>query len=125
MKQLGILTTFGLMFYSALVSSAPLEIKTVKPFQSWGSDQIQETSIAVKLPKNFHLYKDQLKVLNIKPDHFKSGEIKLAPEVEFFDKFSNKNRMGLVNEGSISVLLVEKGDTWDWNVDERDNKFKI
>ena len=63
-----------------------LEIKTIKPFQKWRPDQIQETQIAIQLPKNFHAYKDQLKVINTKPAGFKSGQISLSPEVEFYDK---------------------------------------
>lgn len=105
MKLFRFLASCCVILFSALTFGALLEIKTIKPFQTWGPDQIQEASIAVKLPKNFHLYKDQLQILNIKPDLFKSGEIKITPEVEFFDRFSNKNRMGLINEGVVSILL--------------------
>ncbi len=101
---LALLTLFSL---SAAGASTDLVVKTIKPFQKWTSDQIQETQIAVQLPKNFHAYKDQIKILNIKPSGFKTAQIKLNPEVEFYDKFSKKNRLGLNDSGGVISILFE------------------
>lgn len=85
--------------------AAGLEIKSIKPFQKWEPNKIQELTLAVKLPKDFHAYKDQIKVINIKPEGFTSGQIHISPEVEFFDKFTKKNRIGLSDQGTITILF--------------------
>ena len=100
------LVAFSLFLISFSAFAKNIEIQTIKPFQKWTPDQIQETQILVKLPKNFHAYKDQFKVFNIKPSGFISGQIMVSPEVEFYDKFSKKNRSGLNDTGgTISILL--------------------
>ncbi len=101
---------FSLLFlwifaFSILGWSSSIEIKTIRPLQKIGANQIQEALISVSLPKNFHAYKDQFKVINIKPDTFKSGQIKISPEIEFYDKFSKKTRAGLTDQGTISILF--------------------
>ncbi len=97
--------SLSFLFFVSTSWSASLQIKTIKPLQTLSANQIQETSIAVELPKHFHLYKDQLEIRNIVPPHFKSGQIRIFPEVEFFDKFSKKNRAGLSERGTISILF--------------------
>ena len=96
---------FCFLFSAHFVLAAGLEIKTIKPLQVLSSNQIQETAITIELPQHFHLYKDQLEIKNIIPDNFKSGQIMISPEVEFFDKFSKKNRTGLSEHGTISILF--------------------
>ena len=95
----------GTFIFSILSWSSTIEIKTIRPLQKIGANQIQEASISIGLPKNFHAYKEQFKIINIKPENFKSGQIKISPEIEFYDKFSKKNRMGLAEQGIISILF--------------------
>ncbi len=106
MKIQSCLAALALLFFSSVNLAESLEIKTIRPFQKWTADQIQGTQITISLPKNFHAYKDQFKVLNIRPAGFKSGQIKLNPELEFYDKYTKKNRAGLSDPGgTISILL--------------------
>ena len=105
MKRLTRLTISILILISFRALGAGLDIVTIKPLQPWSANQIQESLIAVHLPDHFHTYKDQLKILNLKPDLFKSGQIKINPEIEFYDKFSKKNRQGLAEKGTISILI--------------------
>lgn len=106
MKSFSIFVQTGLLLLFSISGWCDsLEITNIKPFQSWSPNQIQETSIAIHLPQNFHMYKDQIKILNINPESFKSGQISLSPEIEFFDKFSKKNRTGLAEQGNISILF--------------------
>lgn len=107
MKMRSCLVTTFFLLVSISSSAAKLEIKSIQPTQKWVAEQIQETQITVQLPKDFHAYKDQLKVLNIKPLGFKAGQIKISPEVEFYDKFSKKNRIGLNESGGIISILLE------------------
>lgn len=100
---------FALILPFWAFAKTSLEIQSIKPFQKWEPNKIQELVLTIKLPKDFHAYKDQLKVINVKPEGFKSGEIKIQPEIEFYDNFSKKNRIGLGENGTISILF-EAGD---------------
>jgi thiol:disulfide interchange protein DsbD len=87
-----------------------VRLTSLNDFKKWEPHQTQEFKIQVELPVNFHAYLDQFKVLNLKPEGFKAGEIHIQPEVEFYDKFSKKNRKGLTEKGIVSIL-IEAGDT--------------
>lgn len=67
--------------------------------------QIKSARISVSLPKGFHAYADQFKISNVNPDNFQIGQLKLKPEVEFYDKFSKKNRKGLFESGEIELQI--------------------
>lgn len=57
------------------------------------------------MPKGFHAYADQFKILNIQPSTFQVGQLKLKPEIEFYDKYSKKNRKGLYESGEIELQI--------------------
>lgn len=82
-----------------------LEILSIGSVKSWQPGQQQKIDVQVQVPKNFHAYADQIKVINIQPGGFKAGQIEVKPEVEFYDVHSKKKRKGLVNTGFISILL--------------------
>ena len=105
------LVAFSLLFIPYSAFSKNLEIQITKPFKQWSANQIQETQIQLRLPKNFHAYKDQFKVLNIKPEGFISGQITIHPEVQFYDKFSKKDRAGLNDLGGVISILFEAPTT--------------
>lgn len=67
--------------------------------------QIKPVRINMKMPSGFHAYVDQFKILNIRPDSFKVGQLKVKPEVEFFDKFTKKNRKGIFESGEIELQV--------------------
>lgn len=68
-------------------------------------EQITEVILNLNMPKGFHAYTDQFKVQKITPDNFKVGALVASPEVEFFDKFSKKNRKGLFEKGELKVQI--------------------
>lgn len=80
-------------------------VKSVNSVTSWQPHQIQEIHIQLTLPKGFHAYKDQFKILNLKPEGFKAGEIHVKPEHEFFDKFSGRQRQGFETEGEVTLVV--------------------
>ncbi len=67
--------------------------------------QIKSARITMTLPKNFHAYADQFKILNVQPNSFQVGQLKLKPEIEFFDKYTKKNRKGLFENGEIELQI--------------------
>lgn len=97
------------LFFSLSSFAYDVKLTKLNDFRKWEPHQIQEVKIRVDLPSGFHAYVDQLKVLNLKPEGFKAGEIHVKPEIEFYDKYSKKKRMGLKNSGVISIL-IEAGD---------------
>jgi thiol:disulfide interchange protein DsbD len=94
--------------YLFLLNSAyaeELKVESVSQVQEWQAGLSQTVNIDVRMPSNFHAYADQFKILNITPSGFRAGFIKLKPEIDFFDKFSKKNRKGLLEQGRISILI--------------------
>lgn len=67
--------------------------------------QIKSARLSLKMPTGFHAYADQFKISNIQPDSFKVGQIKLKPEAEFYDKYTKKNRMGILESGEIEIQI--------------------
>lgn len=67
--------------------------------------QVNLLEVQVKMPKGFHLYKDQIKFPHIDPQNYKIGQPHIQPEVEFFDKYSKKNRVGIFENGSIFIQV--------------------
>ncbi|MEK6628938.1 MAG: cytochrome c biogenesis protein CcdA [Bdellovibrionota bacterium] len=98
---LGLLSLFGAP-YAIAQDFAITSISLAKP---WQDGKVQTITLDVLLPKKFHAYADQLKVLNIKPSEFKIGEIKLSPEIEFYDKFSKKIRHGIFEAGRLELRI--------------------
>ena len=86
-----------------------LEITNVTTTKIWVAEQQQQITVQVKIPKDFHAYADQIKIINIKPDDFKAGQITIKPEIDFFDVHSKKTRKGLVDTGFISILFEAPG----------------
>lgn len=71
----------------------------------WHPGETKKVKIEVNMPAKFHAYSDQFKIVDVQPETFKVGQIKVSPEIDFFDKFTKKNRKGLLEKGTISVLI--------------------
>jgi len=67
--------------------------------------QVKMAKIRMIMPKGFHAYADQFKVVNLDPDSFKAGQIMLSPEIEFYDKHFKKKRKGLFENGEIDIQI--------------------
>ena len=96
---------FFILFVSTLVLAEDLVVTSVSLVKDWQPNLTQTLTLEVILPKKFHAYTDQFRILNIKPDGFKVGEIKATPNVEFYDKFSKKKRKGLFEKGRLTLLI--------------------
>jgi thiol:disulfide interchange protein DsbD len=95
------------LFNSA--AAEELRVESVSQVQEWQAGQTQTVNIDLRMPRNFHAYSDQFKILKVKPDGFSAGHIKLKPEIDFFDKFSKKNRKGISEQGRLSFLIEAPG----------------
>jgi len=82
-----------------------LLIKSVSQVKPWSEHQNQEIKIEVSLPPGYHAYKDQFKIQKILPENYKAGSIAISPERKFYDKYSQKDRMGLYESGTVSLII--------------------
>ncbi len=67
--------------------------------------KVETVKIKIHLPAGFHAYRDQLKIQNVMPSEFKSGQLTLSPEIKFHDKFSNKQKVGIKEKGEIEFQI--------------------
>lgn len=86
-----------------------LIVKSISPVKPWSKHLNQEVKIEITLPEGYHAYKDQFKILNLSPTGFVAGALELNPEVDFYDKYTKKNRKGLFESGTIK-LVIEASD---------------
>ncbi len=66
--------------------------------------QIKSVRLTIEMPKGFHAYSDQFKVMAMNPE-FNAGQITLSPEIEFYDKHNKKTKKGLFEKGEIQVQI--------------------
>ncbi len=84
----------------------PLSItKKILPYD-WQSGASADLKLEMNLPKNFHAYAESFKIKILEPDGFQQSAIQLNPQVEWFDKFSKRQRKG-VTENSTLTMHVE------------------
>jgi len=130
MKQLLIILVFNILFSHTTFAQTPqtdkAEFKTLSENLVIQAGQVKKTQIQMQLPKGFHAYADQFKILNISPNNFKAGQIQLNPEVEFYDKHNKKTRKGLYESGTIDIQ-IEAPETLKNNIDKLtfDLKYQI
>ncbi len=110
MQNIFIIVTFllaGLTSWAQTTASEndPLLVETqVLPYE-WSPGQGGSISFKLKLPANFHAYEDQFKVVIFEPDGFKVAPFKLEPVTKWYDKFSKRERTGLVGEGTLTAHI--------------------
>lgn len=66
--------------------------------------QIKSARVTIEMPKGFHAYSEQFKIMAMNPE-FNAGQIKLSPEIEFYDKYTKKTKKGLFEKGEIQIQI--------------------
>jgi len=103
MKLLGI-WLLSLFIFNFALGAENAEITSVSDIKQLKAGQQHEIQVQIKIPKSFHAYKDQFKILNL-PTGFIAGQIQVKPETNFYDKFSKKNRQGFQDQGQLSLII--------------------
>lgn len=67
--------------------------------------RVETLKIKTILPEGFHAYSDKFKITKVSAPEFKMGQVKVVNEVDFFDKFTKKNRKGLAESGMITAQI--------------------
>ena len=88
-----------------LAQNDDLLVKSINSVKPWSEQINQEIKIEVSLPRGYHAYKDQFKILNFNPPDFSAGQVELGNEVNFYDKYSQKERKGLYESGTIKLVV--------------------
>ena len=100
------IATYGFATTDDHVSAgAQIQFNLLTPQFDTSPGKVETVKIKVNLPDGFHAYKDQLKIQSLSPSEFKSGQLNLTPEIEFFDKFSKKQKVGIKSEGEIEFQI--------------------
>lgn len=100
-----LLLLFQFSYAEAKSTAEDLKVQSVSLAAPWKSGLAQEVTLDILLPSGFHAYSDQFKILNIAPQNFKAGALKIEPEVEFFDKYSKKTRSGFYEQGRVRLTI--------------------
>jgi thiol:disulfide interchange protein DsbD len=83
-----------------------LVVNSVNLVKPWVKNSKQEVKIVVSMPEGFHAYSDQFKILEVEPKNFKVEKLVVNQEVEFYDKYTQKARLGFFEKGSVSVTVT-------------------
>lgn len=109
----------SLVLISTALVSIPTSAQAIEQFDPndplWAQAQIQPYSInpgqgaqlkaELTLPKGFHAYEDQFKLRVVSPEGFKISKPQVQPIVEWYDKFSKKNRRGIKDSATLTANL--------------------
>lgn len=71
----------------------------------WSPGMGGSLEIKMKLPEGFHAYEDQFRVTIMEPDGFKMSTPLIEPVVEWYDKFSKKNRRGIKDHATLKAHI--------------------
>ncbi len=82
--------------------------------------QIAQLQIQLHLPKGYQAYQDQFKLEIMQPAGFKVSSFQISPLISIFDKFSKKDKMVLVEKGTL-VAPIEISD----QVPSGDQSFRL
>lgn len=90
----------------AFANGEGVVINSVSLVKPWASQAKQDVKIEVSMPSGFHAYSDQFKILDIEAKNFKVENLVVNQEVEFYDKYTQKARLGFFEKGSVSVSIA-------------------
>jgi thiol:disulfide interchange protein DsbD len=83
----------------------PLLAEVSLSLYEWNPGQSGDLTMKLQLPKEYHAYEDMFRLNIIEPDGFRMTTFKLKPVVEFFDKFSKKNRKGVKEKATLTAHI--------------------
>ncbi|MBC7370259.1 MAG: thioredoxin family protein [Bdellovibrionaceae bacterium] len=83
----------------------PLLAEVSLSLYEWNPGQSGDVTIKLKLPEGYHAYEDMFRLKITSPDDFKMAPFKLINVVNFYDKFSKKNRRGVQQNSSMTAHI--------------------
>ena len=90
----------------AFANGEGLVINSVSLVKPWTAQAKQDVKIEVSMPEGFHAYSDQFRILEIEAKDFKVENLVVNQEVEFYDKYTQKARLGFFERGSVNVSVM-------------------
>lgn len=86
----------------------PLHATLKLPYE-WSAGQSGQLEIKMELPAGYHAYADSLKIQILEPDGFQFTAPKISPQIEWYDKFSKKNRQGFEKTSTLKTHIEAPG----------------
>lgn len=90
----------------AFAEGEGLVVNSVSLVKPWISQAKQDVKIEVSMPDGFHAYSDQFRILDVEAKNFKVENLVVNQEIEFYDKYTKKTRLGFYEKGSVNVSVV-------------------
>jgi thioredoxin:protein disulfide reductase len=90
----------------AFAEGEGLVVNSVSLVKPWISQAKQDVKIEVSMPAGFHAYSDQFRILDVEAKNFKVENLVVNQEIEFYDKYTKKTRLGFYEKGSVNVSVV-------------------
>ena len=87
----------SILCFSAFAEDLP-QFKIINSEKHSAAGKSVQIDVDTKLPTGFHIYADQIKLQKIDPSNYQLGQIKISPPTEFYDKHSQKNRSGFLDQ---------------------------
>lgn len=83
----------------------PLAARPFLSIYEWSPGQGGELKIEMELPPEYHAYEDKFALQIISPEGFKLTTPKISPLVEWYDKYSKRNRTGIKGKAELTTFL--------------------
>lgn len=83
----------------------PLLARPQLSVYEWSVGQGGDLKIELELPPEYHAYEDKFQLEVVSPEGFKVTQPKIAPLVEWFDKYSKRNRTGIKGQAVLSAAI--------------------
>ncbi len=106
MKISALVLFIGLFLCQFILAKESPDFKIENSVIKTSAGKSVSITLQTQLPRGFHLYADQLKLLSVEPETYKLGQLETLPRTEFFDKHSQKKRIGFYENGQI-VFQIE------------------
>ncbi len=100
-----LLSLFCATGFAADVIKDPLSVTSLNNEILLEANRKQEVTYQLTLPQDYYVYVDSLKFEPLGKPSFTIHEFNVSPQVEFFDKFSNKKRFGIKETAELKVTI--------------------
>lgn len=95
----------GLKAHGQSPAEDPLLVMAKATPYEWNAGQGGQLEIKLKLPPQFHAYEDKFALKVLAPEGFQISTPVIKPLVQWYDKFSKKNRQGVKEEATMTARL--------------------
>lgn len=101
---------FLYLFGLAAGATEPTQFKLSPNILNFSDLSSQDVRIEMTMPDGYHAFSDQFRIENVSPTEYEVSIQEIKKEIQFFDKFSKKQRKGIEKSGHILVHINPRPD---------------